>query len=93
MKIESVFCIPTGKQLFKMVSKKRIAQYCAVAAFIVGAVLLGVGSAGAATPLIVAGVILVIASGAAGFMTAMEHPASGRPLFTSSATAAAPQAA
>ena len=56
-----------------MVSKAKIIQYGAIAVFITGAVLLGVGSAGAATPLIVAGVLLVVVSSGAGFMSTIER--------------------
>ncbi len=56
------------------VTRKHVIQGLCIAGLVAGAVLLGVGSAGAATPLIVAGIILVMASGAGGFMTALEPP-------------------
>jgi hypothetical protein len=56
-----------------MVSRAKLVQYGAVGLFIVGAVLLGVGSAGVATPLIVVGVILIVASSGIGFMATFER--------------------
>ena len=56
--------------------------------FITGAVLLGVGSAGTATPLIIAGILLIMASGASGLMASMEHPSS-RPIARRSNAATA----
>jgi hypothetical protein len=44
----------------------------AAVVFVTGAGLLIAGTMGTATPLVVAGVILVLASGAAGFMSAFE---------------------
>jgi hypothetical protein len=58
--------------LIKMFPRKRILQGVVIITFIVGAVLISVGSAGAAAPLIVAGILLVMASGAGGFMVSME---------------------
>lgn len=49
-----------------------VARLAAAAVFVVGAGLLIAGSMGTATPLIVAGVICVIAGGAMGFMSAFE---------------------
>jgi hypothetical protein len=58
--------------VIKMTTRKRIVQGIVISSLIIGAVLLGVGSAGAATPLIVAGILLVMASGVGGFMISME---------------------
>lgn len=44
----------------------------AAVVFVVGAGLLIAGTMGTATPLVVAGVVLVLASGATGFMSAFE---------------------
>ena len=71
-----------------MITRKHVIQGLAVSGLIAGIVLLGVGTAGAATPLIVAGVLLVMASGAGGFMAAMEPP-SLRPLTSMRSSAAA----
>lgn len=77
-----------------MLTRKRLLQIGVIGIFVVGGVLIGVGTAGVGTPLVIAGVILIIGSGAAGFLTAVEHPASGnRPIFTSSASVAARRAA
>ena len=56
-----------------MISRKKVFMAVSMCAFITGAVLLGVGSAGTATPLIVAGVIIVMASGVFGFMGTFEQ--------------------
>lgn len=56
-----------------MVSRSRLVQYGALGLFLVGAVLLGVGSAGTATPLIVAGVILIVVSSGLGMISTMEN--------------------
>lgn len=53
--------------------RRRILQVIVVSSFITGAVLLGVGSAGSATPLVVAGILLLIAGGAGGFMTSVDR--------------------
>jgi hypothetical protein len=58
--------------------------------FVAGATLLIVGTAGTATPLIVAGVVLVIAGGAAGFVCAME-PRSGTQSPLTASTPLVPQ--
>jgi hypothetical protein len=55
-----------------MVSRAKLVQYAAVGIFVVGAVLVGVGTAGTATPLIIGGVILVVVSGGMGFTATME---------------------
>jgi hypothetical protein len=55
-----------------MVSRAKLVQYVAVGIFVVGAILLGVGSAGIATPLIIGGVILIVVSGGMGFIATME---------------------
>ena len=52
--------------------RKQILRGVLITVFVVGAVLVGVGSAGTATPLIVTGIILLMASGAGGFMVVME---------------------
>jgi hypothetical protein len=70
-----------------MITRKRVILCLSITGFIAGAVLLGVGTSGAATPLIVAGVILVLASGAGGFMGAMEPPPL-RPLTSRRSSAA-----
>lgn len=57
-----------------IVTRKRVIQVAFITSFIVGAVLIGVGTSGAAMPLIIAGVILVMFSGAGGFMASMEQP-------------------
>ena len=67
-------------------NRKRIVQVIAISGFIVGAVLIGVGTAGAATPFIVAGVILIFAAGAGGFMASMEQ-SSLRPLTSTNVPA------
>ena len=72
-----------------MITRKHVIQGLAITGFVVGAVLLGVGTSGAATPLIVAGVLLVMVAGAGGFMAAMEPP-SLRPLTSTRSSAAAP---
>jgi hypothetical protein len=54
-------------------TRKNIVQIVAFSAFVTGAVLLGVGSAGAATPLIVVGILLVMTSGAGGLMSSVNH--------------------
>ena len=74
-----------------MITRKRAILYLSVAGFVAGAILLGVGTSGAATPLIVAGVILVLASGAGGFMAVMEPP-SLRPLTSTKSSSAFPAA-
>ena len=56
-----------------MMSRKKIILTVSICAFVTGAILLGVGSAGTATPLIVAGVILIMVSGAGGFMGSFEQ--------------------
>lgn len=70
-----------------MITRKRVIQCLAITGFIAGAVLLGVGTSGAATPLILAGVILVLAGGAGGFMAVMEPP-SLRPLTSRTSSSA-----
>lgn len=62
--------------------KKQILKGVLITVFVVGAVLVGVGSAGAATPLIVTGILLLMMSGAGGFMVAMEPSTPATP-FTS----------
>lgn len=49
-----------------------IARIAAVTIFVVGAGLLIAGSMGTATPLVIAGVLCVIAGGAMGFVSAFE---------------------
>ena len=49
-----------------------IARLAAAAVFVVGAGLLIAGSMGTATPLIITGVMCMIAGGAMGFMSAFE---------------------
>jgi hypothetical protein len=56
-----------------MMTRKKIILAVSICAFVTGAILLGVGSAGTATPLIVAGVILIMVSGAGGFMGSFEQ--------------------
>jgi hypothetical protein len=56
-----------------MMTRKKIILTVSICAFVTGAILLGVGSAGTATPLIVAGVILIMVSGAGGFMGSFEQ--------------------
>jgi hypothetical protein len=56
-----------------MVSRVKLVQYAAVGIFIAGAVLLGVGTAGAATPLIVGGILLIVVSSGMGFMATLER--------------------
>ena len=72
-----------------MITRKRVILCLSITGFIAGAVLLGVGTSGAATPLIIAGVILVLASGAGGFMAAMEPP-SLRPFTSRTSSSALP---
>ena len=55
-----------------MSTRKNIIKVVCFAALVTGAVLLGVGSAGVATPLIVSGILLIMVSGAGGFMAALE---------------------
>lgn len=57
--------------------------------FIAGAVLLGVGSAGTATPLIIAGILLVMASGAGGMIASIEHASSRTSAYSLSNAATA----
>ena len=64
------------------VARKHIIQAIAIILFIVGAVLIGVGASGETKPLIISGIICLLAGGAAGFMGAMEP----RPLLPISAT-------
>jgi hypothetical protein len=56
-----------------MVSRSRLVQYGALGLFVVGVVILGVGSAGTATPLIIAGVILIVVSSGLGIVATMEN--------------------
>ena len=49
-----------------------VARVAAATVFVVGAGLLIAGSMGTATPLVIAGVICVLAGGAMGFMSAFE---------------------
>ena len=71
-----------------MTSRKTIIRGVALTAFIAGAVLLGIGSAGTAAPIIIAGIVLVMASGASSLMASMEHPSS-RPIARRSNAATA----
>lgn len=64
-----------------------VARVAAATVFVVGAGLLIAGSMGTATPLVIAGVICVLAGGAMGFMSAFEsgrYQAAPRAPFTES---------
>ena len=69
-----------------MISRRKIFLTVSICAFVTGAILLGVGSAGTATPLIVAGVIIVMASGVFGFMGTFEQEHEHRAPISSTPT-------
>lgn len=70
-----------------MSTRKNIIKVLSFTALVTGAVLLGVGSAGTATPLILTGILLILVSGAGGFMAALEP--SSVPFMSRSATTTA----
>jgi hypothetical protein len=55
-------------------SRKTIVKVVVISTFITGAILIGVGSSGVAMPIVMAGVVLLMAGGIGGFAVVMDHP-------------------
>lgn len=55
-----------------MLTRKQMYQIGALTVIVVGVVLIGVGTAGAATPLIAAGVICLLAGGGFGMVASLD---------------------
>jgi len=55
-----------------MLTRKQMYQIAAISVFVVGAVLLGVGTAGFGSPLIVVGILCVMAGGSFGLVASLD---------------------